>query len=699
MPQADQLQLIVDLLCENNGSLELAALKRQVKGPGLTASLAALRRKGVVTRSFHLVRPEAKESLTRRLELALPREKAEERYVELESGRAKAQTKILRLLLDSPVPIKIPTGGAAAAGALVDKGVASIILVKERRNPYLKGAEEPTIARALTETQQVSVEHIVRQIREEKGTCTLLYGVTGSGKTEVYLQAAAEALKRGRGAIIALPEIGLTAQLLDLFKGRFGDSTVAVLHSALSPGERYDEWIRIKTGESRVVLGARSAVFAPVQNLGLLVLDEEHDQSYKQDVPPRYHARDVALKRAMQTGAPVVLGSATPSMESFYNAEMGTYQLVKMPERIDNRPLPPVVVVDLKDEFKNQPKRRDPNETESASTRMFSSVLRDAIAERIERREQTILFLNRRGFSQFLLCRDCGFSFRCPNCDISLTYHLSERVVRCHHCDHSEPASGECPKCHGLKLKPFGLGTEKVEEAVAELFPTARILRMDRDTMSRKGAHTEALRMFKRGDADILIGTQMVAKGLDFPNVTLVGVVSADTALNIPNFRTAERAFQLLTQVAGRAGRGTRPGLVIVQTFTPGHPSIVKASEHDYDAFYKEEIQNRKEIGYPPFRHMAEFLFSDEEADLAWRRCLGLAHRINLAIERQTSAMEVLGPAPCAIERLRGRVRCHFILRGENKEALIEICNAALTSAPPRDLIGFSLDIDPFTML
>ena len=690
---------IIESLLDGGGSLELKKLKRLVDGEGLTVDLATLRRKHVVSRSFHIIRPEAKQATVRRLELAIPREKAEERYAEIEAGRAKAQARLLRLLLDSPLPIKIPSGSSAAANVLVERELASIVLTSERRNPYVSDSDAPIPARKLTESQQNCVDHISKAIEQNLGTCTLLYGVTGSGKTEVYMQSAAAALKLGQSVIIALPEIGLTAQLLDLFKGRFGDSTVAVLHSGLSLGERYDEWMRIKSGESRVVLGARSAVFAPVKDLGLLVLDEEHDGSYKQDVPPRYHARDVALIRARQTGAGVVLGSATPSMESYWNANEGMYDLIQLPERIDNRPLPPVIIVDLRAEFKQLPKRRDANEPELVSARMFSTVLREAIAERLERKEQTILFLNRRGFSPFLLCRDCGFSFRCPNCDTSLTFHLGERLVRCHHCDYSEPATGVCPKCQGLKLRPFGLGTEKVEEAVAELFPDARTLRMDRDTMSRKGAHTEALRKFRRGEADILIGTQIVAKGLDFPDVTLVGVVSADTALNIPDFRTAERAFQLLTQVAGRAGRGTRPGLVIVQTFTPEHPSIVKASEHDYVAFYSEEILNRKEIGYPPFRHMANFTFADEQADLAWRRSKTLADEVHKAIDSQSTKIEVLGPVPCPVERLRGRTRCHFIVRGDDKKALTQICKTAISSVQQRDLVGFSLDIDPFTML
>jgi len=691
--------LIIEALHGAGGTIDLGRLKRQIKSDTLTADLGTLRRKQAISRQFHVTRPEAKEKIVRRLELAIPREQAEAQHQVMETGRAKAQTQLLRQLIDAPLPIKIPPGGTASANALIERGLAQIVLCSERRNPFTPDSDAPLSARRLTEEQQSCVAHISQAIESQLGKTTLLFGVTGSGKTEVYLHATAAALKLGRSAIIALPEIGLTAQLLELFKGRFGDSTVAVLHSKLSPGERYDEWMRIKSGESRVVLGARSAVFAPIKNLGLIVLDEEHDGSYKQDVPPRYHTRDVAQTRARQTGAALVLGSATPSMESFWNASEGVYDLIRLPERIDNRPLPPVVIVDLRAELKRLPRRKDPNEPELIHSRMFGTALREAMRDRLERKEQTILFLNRRGYAPFLLCRDCGFTFRCPNCDVTLTYHSNAHQVRCHHCDYAEQVAETCPKCQSLKLRPIGDGTEKVEGAVIELFPEARTLRMDRDTMGKKGAHSDALRTFRRGEADILIGTQMVTKGLDFPNVTLVGVVMADTTLNIPSYRTAEEAFQILTQVAGRAGRGTRPGLVIVQTFTPEHPSIVKASEHDYESFYREEILNRQEIGYPPFRHMANFVFSDEQADLAWRRCVALAQRIQQGIDGQKASMEVLGPVPCPIERLRGKTRFHFIVRGADRTILTDICKSAISSMQQRDLIGFSLDIDPFTML
>ena len=489
-----------------------------------------------------------------------------------------------------------------------------------------------------------------------------------------------------------------------------------MLHSALSLGERHDEWRRIQSGESRVVVGARSAVFAPVPHLGLIVLDEEHDGSYKQDTNPRYHARDAARFRAAQTGATVILGSATPSLESFSLAKAGEYGLISLAERIDSRPLPPVSVVDLREEMKAVgqkplPARSSPPSPEgrgkegTGGTRpeppprsVFGTDLAAAIGCCLERREQAILFLNRRGFASFLLCRDCGFTFHCPNCDVSLTYHHAGRYLQCHHCDYRRRVPDTCPKCAGLRLRPFGVGTEKVEDAVRQQFPAARTLRMDRDTMSRKGAHAETLRAFKRGEADILIGTQMVAKGLDFPNVTLVGVVSADTALNIPDFRAPERAFQLLTQVAGRAGRGKVPGKVIVQTFSPDHESVLFAARHDYLGFYEQAIGQRQELGYPPFAHMANVVFTDESEDEARKRSYRMANVLRAHLGGG-SGVTLLGPVACPLSRLRGRYRWHLALRAPAKAVLLALLRAALAEMTAGERAGLSLDMDPLSML
>ncbi|HEX5323730.1 MAG TPA: primosomal protein N', partial [Capsulimonadaceae bacterium] len=555
---------------------------------------------------------------------------------------------------------------------------------------------------------------------------------------EVYMDAIARARAQGRAALVLLPEIGLAAQVLDLLKARFGDE-VAVLHSALSVGERFDEWQRIRRGEAPVVVGARSAVFAPIQNLGLVVVDEEHEGAYKQDSSPRYHARDVALFRARRAGAVVVMGSATPAVESYWRAKVGTYELLTLTKRVSERPLPPVKLVDLRakkspvlaaNSLTPSPNSRDGGsestgsaadpppmigarmaevqegghsvaEGQGGSMGVLSEPLLAALADRLAGREQTILFLNRRGFSPFLLCRDCGFSFRCPQCDVSLTYHQGPRLLQCHHCDYRRPVPPACPKCNGMRLRPFGIGTEKVEDAVLQAFPQARTLRMDRDTTERKGAHADILRAFRRGDADVLIGTQMVAKGLDFAGVTLVGVINADTALNLPDFRAAERSFQLLTQVAGRAGRGSRPGEVLVQTFDPENESIQQAAAHDYVRFYFQEISQRRDLRYPPFASLANVVASDEDEERAVHAAECAAQEVLRAFNEEEGCenAQVLGPVACPLSRLRGRYRWHVLVRCDKKAALLAVLRRALARIPVSERHGLTLDIDPLSML
>ena len=686
------------------------ALGQAKPGP----ALAELRKKGIVSEERSVKLPPARRKMVRLLRLAVRRDVADEEATRLERGGAARQARMLRALIAAEAEskaAKMPMSGlavgasaGAAAKALADKGLAKYTEVPSRRDPFQFFGFVPGSAPPLTDAQARAAKEIGKHLAERSGRTLLLYGVTGSGKTEVYLDAVGRTLALGRNALILLPEIGLTAQVLDLFKARFGEEQVAVLHSALSLGERHDEWRRIQSGEARVTVGARSAVFAPVPNLGLIVLDEEHDGSYKQDSVPRYHARDAAQFRARQMGATVVLGSATPSLESFYKARTGEYGLIELTERIDSRPLPPVQVVDLREEMKlPKPPKPAPGEPrpEPPPRSVFGADLAEAIGGCLDRREQSILFLNRRGFASFLLCRDCGFTFQCPNCDVSLTYHHAGRYLQCHHCDHRRRAPEACPKCQGPRIRPFGVGTEKVEDAVRKQFPQARTLRMDRDTMARKGAHAETLRAFKRGEADVLIGTQMVAKGLDFPNVTLVGVVSADTALNIPDFRAPERAFQLLTQVAGRAGRGKIPGSVIVQTFTPEHESIQFAARHDYLNFYEYAIAQRCELGYPPYSHMANLVFSDEGEEEAQRRSRHLASvfRNAIALKPEHDGVQVLGPVACPLSRLRGRYRWHLALRAASKDTLLGLLRAGLGGLTAGERSGLSLDIDPLTML
>ncbi len=677
-------------------------------------ALAELRKKGIITEERSVKLPPARRKMVRLLRLAVDADVAGEEAARLERAGAARQARLLRALVtaeEEGKAAKMPSSGlavgasaGAAAKALGEKGLAQYAEVPSRRDPFQFFGFVAGDAPPLTDAQARATAEIGHHLQARDGQTLLLHGVTGSGKTEVYLDAVARTLALGRNALILLPEIGLTAQVLDLFKARFGADEVAVLHSALSLGERHDEWRRIQSGEARVVVGARSAVFAPVPHLGLIVLDEEHDGSYKQDSNPRYHARDAAQFRAAQTGATVILGSATPSLESFYQAKAGKYGLISLSERIDSRPLPPVAVVDLREEMKAVPapavktaegKQERP---EPPPRSVFGAELAAALGCCLERREQAILFLNRRGFASFLLCRDCGFTFHCPNCDVSLTYHHAGRYLQCHHCDFRRHIPEVCPTCGGLRLRPFGVGTEKVEDAVRRLLPQARTLRMDRDTMSRKGAHAETLRAFKRGEADILIGTQMVAKGLDFPNVTLVGVVSADTALNIPDFRAPERAFQLLTQVAGRAGRGKIPGQVIVQTFSPEHESVLFAAGHDYLGFYAQAIGERQELGYPPFAHMANLIFTDESEDEARKRGYRMANVLRAHLGADPN-VKLLGPVACPLSRLRGRYRWHLALRAPAKETLLALLRTALAETTAAERLGLALDMDPLSML
>jgi len=704
---------VATALASLGGAAEPARLAKTLDGAKVGPALAELRKKGVVREERALSLPPARRKVVRVLRLAIDAEIAHSEADRLERGGSPKQARLLRALAQEqdagqamPVAgLAVGASAASAAKALADKGLATYVEAPARRNPFAFFGFVPRAAPALTDAQAVAAQAIGAHVRAQDGRTLLLHGVTGSGKTEVYLDAVAQTLALGKTALILLPEIGLTAQVLDLFKARFGEDEVAVLHSALSLGERHDEWRRIATGAARVVVGARSAVFAPVPAPGLVILDEEHDGSYKQDTHPRYHARDAAQFRAAQTGTVVLLGSATPSLESYFKAQTGEYALLTLAERISERPLPPVQIVDLRDEMKKPAPAPDPAappgtpKPEKPPPSVLGAALLEAIEQRLARKEQVILFLNRRGFASFLLCRDCGFTFQCPNCDVSLTYHHAAALLQCHHCDYRRRAPSACPSCGGLRLRPFGLGTERVEQAVAQHFPQARSLRMDRDTMARKGAHADALRAFRRHEADVLIGTQMIAKGLDFPNVTLVGVVSADTALNIPDFRAPERAFQLLTQVAGRAGRGELRGQVIVQTFTPEHDSVQRAAQHDYLGFYAEAIEQRKELGYPPFSHMANAVFADEDEAHAQGRAQAMADALARALEQTHAEGQILGPVACPLARLRNKYRWHLALRCPQKAALLLLLRTALDTLSPTERSGLSLDIDPLSML
>ena len=524
-------------------------------------------------------------------------------------------------------------------------------------------------------------------VAPEKARPILLHGVTGSGKTEIYLQAIHSTLARGRTAIVLVPEISLTPQTVERFKSRFADAqdTVAVLHSHLSEGERHDEWYKIHSGRARIVVGARSAVFAPLENLGLIVVDEEHETSYKQEEAPRYHARDVAVVRAKMEGCVVLLGTATPSLESYHNAVQGKYRLLNLTQRVDDCQMPMMRIVDLRLERRKE-----------KVAAILSEKLRAAITARLEKHEQTILFLNRRGFSTSLLCSNCGEARDCPNCSVALTFHRGAARLSCHLCGHTAAVPKKCPACSQDTLIYAGFGTEKVEANVTQIFPQATVRRMDADSMSRKDAYRETLQAFRSGKIDILVGTQMIAKGLHFPNVTLVGIINADLALHMPDFRAGERTFQLLTQVAGRAGRGETPGEVFVQTYTPFSPSIQFARHHDFAGYFEQELEFRERCDFPPFKHAVLITVRSPHEARAKLSAETLVRRLRENLGREF----ILGDAtPAPLEKLQGQFRFHILMRGEAIVRLSRLVRETLDKLPlPEDVLA-SVDVDPYSLL
>jgi primosomal protein N' (replication factor Y) (superfamily II helicase) len=621
---------------------------------------------------------------------------------------------------------------ASTIRRLEDKGLVEIANQISERDPYAREHILPTQALPVNAAQADALQKIKVAMNDSGSTRVprdagatggashaqppspatlaaktfLLHGVTGSGKTEVYLQAIAHALEQGKGAIVLVPEISLTPQTVERFKARFSSgplqTLVAVLHSHLSSGERHDEWHKIRQGRARIVIGARSAVFAPVDPLGLIIVDEEHEHTYKQEESPRYHARDVAIMRGQMEGAPVVLGSATPSLETYFNCRKGKYTLLELPERVDDQKMPAVRVVDMR-----QAARKE------KGTPIFSPQLKEAITQRLERGEQTILFLNRRGYSTSLQCPKCGQVCGCPNCSISLTYHRLEQKLSCHICGHSEKVPAMCPNpsCKNPAIRFAGTGTQKVEETLGKLFPNARTQRMDADTMKRKDDYRKVLGDFRTGKIDILVGTQMIAKGLHFPNVTLVGIIFADLALHQPDFRAGERTFQLLTQVAGRAGRGDIEGEVVVQAFTPFHPAIQFARRHDFGGFYEQELEFREQLKYPPFSRVAmltlkgrneeKVKFSADhlkrviESKVQSLKSKVTASGDQLDIGHWTLDIIIAGPAPAPLLRAETFYRYQIMLRTQRMSALSrELSKIIQTLVLPED-VTLAVDIDP----
>jgi len=602
------------------------------------------------------------------------------------------QANALKLLAASPEPLTPKQLAHAAKCTMgpVNGLRAKKLVVEEVRRVYHAEIDERVEERQphldLNRDQQIALETILETLHSGRHETMLLHGVTGSGKTEVYIRAIDEMIGFGRQAIVLVPEISLTPQTRQRFRSRF--ESVAVLHSHLSDAERHWHWRRIARGEVQVVVGARSAVFAPTPHLGMIVLDEEHDSSFKQDIVPRYHARDVALRRARSENIPLVLGSATPSLESWQQAQDGAYRLLELPNRVLDLPLPDVSTIDLRTEFQSQRSRG-----------AISRQLHQAIHQALRDDGQVILLLNRRGYSTAIQCPACGHVVRCEDCDIALTHHREENRAVCHYCDYTIESPNACPECRSDRIRYSGLGTQRLEQEIRRRFPRVPCLRMDSDTMQRPGSHEEALARFRAGEIKILFGTQMIAKGLDFPNVTLVGVINADTALHFPDFRAAERTFQLVTQVAGRTGRGKKGGRVLVQTFSPEHAAIQAATRHDYIAFAQQELPARSEYRYPPMAAMIRLIFRGATESTTEQFAEHVVDRLLEAIEQEQAHVRVLGPAEAPIAKLRGKYRFHSLLQGEDRATMREVVRQATAGLKPPQDVQWVVDVDPLDLL
>ncbi|EHQ8831014.1 TPA: primosomal protein N' [Enterococcus faecalis] len=656
----------------------------QAQERGILPQLMALRKQQKVDIRYE-VTTRNKVKMVRFIQAAKEFEQLEEIRLGLRKG-AKKKEQLLYYLQ------RLGTEKVTAVKEMKELGFSTALLNEAAKNGWLTFVEkeayrdpfanqtfEKTTALSLNAEQQVAVETILQSVQKQQSQTYLLEGITGSGKTEVYLQVIAEVLNQGKTAIMLVPEISLTPQMVQRFKSRFGEH-VAVMHSGLSQGEKYDEWRKIERGEAEVVVGARSAIFAPIENIGVIIIDEEHEASYKQEEPPRYHARDLAIWRSEYHHCPVVLGSATPSLESRARAQKNVYQRLRLTQRANQAAtLPTIDVVDMRQEVEN------------GNVSSFSMSLQEKLQERLEKNEQSVLLLNRRGYSSFVMCRDCGYVLPCPNCDISLTLHMDSKTMKCHYCGHEERIPYRCPNCGQDKIRYYGTGTQKVEEELQTLLPDSRILRMDVDTTRRKGAHEKILRTFGEGQADILLGTQMIAKGLDFPNVTLVGVLNADTALNLPDFRSSERTFQLLTQVSGRAGRAEKPGEVIIQSFNPEHYAIQLAKAQDYEDFYTKEMYIRHRGDYPPYYFTVQITASHPEENEAAKQMFQIATKLKQGLSPQAI---LLGPTPNAIMRVNNRYFYQVIIKYKQEPMLQPLLKEILTDTQRATARGLKLSID-----
>ncbi len=642
------------------------------------------------------VRPRMGESpgrgMVRKICLGVPFEEA----VAVLGNKAQAQSRTVEFLKDGMPRLlsEVVDGAAVSYGtlrALKKKKVLREVLDYPSPVPLQEAFEETETTPELTEDQSLALSRLHEMYEEDKAGVALLHGITGSGKTEVYLRMVSFALERGREALILVPEISLTPQAIQRFEARFG-SDVAVLHSRLTDQERRQMWWKIKEGRARVVLGARSAIFAPLERIGVIVVDEEHEASYKQESEPRYHARQVAIRRALTHKALVILGSATPSLEVYHWAKSGKYEYLELPRRIGESKLPRIDLVDLKKDL--PPREKD----SPGQPPVIGDTLRQEMTKVMGRGEQVILFLNRRGFAAFILCRECGNVIRCPNCDITLTFHKTQRLIKCHYCDYSRPAPDICPICRGTELKPLSLGTQRVEEELKQAFPGVGVIRMDKDTTRGREDHYNLLKAFSNRNAHILLGTQMVAKGLDFPGVTLVGVILADVSLYLPDFRSLERTYQLLTQVSGRAGRRDMPGRVIIQTYSPDSPVFQAVARQDYDSFFLWESENRRELNYPPFAHLVNLIFTGVNDQKTREYAMKFADVLGSG-KFKDIFIAVLGPAPCFLSRIQGKYRWHVTLKGASGARMSAVIRALADRISIPSDVGFSVDVDPVSMM
>lgn len=697
LDQAEVLRIL-----EGKKEMSLEGIMRKMKKKGVYSAVNALEKKGLVESRLvlkeRLVKPKT-------IPIVKAKEISEEVFKKLEE-KAPKQAQALRILKESreemtPLQLAKKTRTSTSTiKSLKEKGFLDYTLKEIRRRVKEIERVEKEIGRLkLTDEQKKALGVIEKSIDEKKGEVILLQGPRGSGKERIYLEAIAHCLSKGRGAILLYPEIIFASRAFTRLRSYFGDR-VAILHSELSPGVRYDEWRRIKEGMADVIIGTRLAIFAPLKNLGLVIMDGEEETSYKQEEVPRYHTREVALRRARESGATVILASGSPTLESYYEVKNKNYGLTRLSQRIDKKKLPEIKLVDMRLEL-----------TQKKNRSIFSLELQEGMRKRLEKKGQVILFLNRRGFASFILCRECGLVLRCPNCNLALTYHFPDRILRCHHCSYSIKVPDICPNCRGHYMRPFGIGTQRVEEEIRKLFPEARVMRMDTDTTKKKGSYQRMVKAFEEGKVDILVGTQMVLKGLEFKGKVLLGVVSADTALNLPDFRATERTLALLSQVVGKTGRGSFPDEVLIQTYTPEHYGIREACFGDYDSFYNREIAYRKELSYPPFTHLINILVRSNVEKQAQKVASHLASGLIKTkkevayapkLQRRSEKIQILGPSPAPLARVKGQYRWQIALKGKNIEGLRKVLRPVLKrekALTRYSNVFISVDVDPVALL